>query len=93
MRIESRQKITYYDVYIAKDGKEFNTREDCINHEKELDGIRKVCPTCNGAGWLQGKFVPAYDNYDIGHVEAHYEWDECPTCHGKKYLEKKVVWE
>ena len=93
MRIVKRQKTVEYDVYVAKDGQEFTSEELCIDHEKYLDGDKKICPSCGGKGYHQGKWVEPYDNYDIGHVEGHYVHDTCETCKGKGYLEKKVTWE
>jgi len=95
MRTEqrTRQVVQTYTVYIAKDGKEFDTEDKCKHHEMMLDGTRIVCPHCNGEKRFRGRFVEAYDNYDIGHVDAHYEWNTCPRCHGKGYLEKKTTWE
>ena len=82
MRTEQRTKkvVQTYNVYIAKDGKEFESEDECKHHEMILDGTRVVCPHCNG-------------NKDIGHVDAHYEWNTCPRCEGKGYLEKKTTWE
>ena len=36
MKTEVRTKTVVYNVYIAKDGKEFTSEEECINHEKYL---------------------------------------------------------
>lgn len=82
-----------YKIYIAKDGKEFNSESECKHHEMILNGTRIICPKCHGAKGFQGRFIEAYDNYDIGHVDAHYEWTICDKCKGKGYLEKKVTWE
>ena len=94
MRTEqrTRQVTQTYNVYIAKDGKEFESEDACKHHEMILDGTRKVCPSCNGQGGFKGKYSPPYDNYDVGHVEGHYEWNTCPKCNGKGYLEKKITW-
>jgi len=95
MKTETRTKIIEqeYNVYIAKDGKEFDSEDECIHYEMMLDGIRVKCPVCDGKGYVRGRFVEAYDNYDIGHVDAHYEYNKCNRCNGKGYLEKKIVWE
>lgn len=93
MRTETRQKMVDYTVYIAKDGREFETRESCEAHEEELDGTRKECPTCHGRGYSEGRWVePGYDP-GLGAIEGHYEHNTCPTCGGKGYLKKKVSWE
>ena len=95
MRKETRQRtvVQEYNVYVAKDGKEFTSEDECKLYEKRLNGDVIECPECNGRGKFRGRFVPAYDNYDIGHVEAHYEYETCKRCGGKGYLEKKVTWE
>ena len=93
MKTVTRQKMVDYNVYIAKDGQEFTSERACLDHEKILDCTRKVCPDCHGQGYHEGRWIPAYDNYDIGHVEGHYEHNTCQTCGGKGYLDKKVTWE
>lgn len=95
MRTEQRERtvVEKYNVYIAKDGKEFTYKDECENYEKMLDGTRIVCPACNGQKYFRGRWVEAYDNYDVGHVDAHYEYNRCEKCNGKGYLEKKVTWE
>lgn len=94
MKKVTRQKtvVQDYNVYIAKDGKEFPSESACILYEKRLDGTIIDCPDCRGQGRFQGRFVPAYDNYDIGHVDAHYEYETCKRCGGKGYLEKVITW-
>ena len=94
MRTETRQKtvVVDYKVYIAKDGKEFESERECENYEKMLEGTRKVCPRCHGEGGWHGRWIEPYDNYDIGHVEGHYEWNTCPECGGKGYLDKVITW-
>ena len=93
MRTETREKVVKYEVYIAKDGKEFLSSHECEDYEKYLNGTRKKCPMCGGLGSLKTEWVEAYDNYDIGHVEAHWEYKKCTKCNGKGYLDKKVTWE
>lgn len=95
MRIENRTKLITksYNVYISNDGKEWPSEDACIKHEKRLNGDIIDCPECHGEGRIRGRFIEAYDNYDIGHVDAHYEYETCKKCKGKGYLEKKVSWE
>lgn len=93
MRTEIRQKLVDYEVYITKDGKEFTNPDDAKHHELILEGIRKVCPNCGGKRMFRGKWVEPYDNYDIGHVDGHYEYEYCKMCGGKGWLEKKETWE
>lgn len=95
MKTVTRQKtvIQNYNVYVAKDGKEFASEDACKLYEKRLNGDIKDCPECHGEGRIRGRWVSAYDNYDIGHVDAHYEYDICKCCGGKGYLEKKISWE
>lgn len=88
-----KQKLVDYEVYRSIDGKEFEYKSECEDHELRLSGLRKECPNCHGQGKFRGRFVPEYDNYDIGHVDAHYEYETCKTCNGKGYLDKKVSWE
>ena len=94
MKQEVRTKtVKYnYNVYIAKDGKEFNTEDECIHHEMMLDGIRIVCPNCNGQGSWKTDYVPEYDHWD-GTMGGYWNYEKCPKCKGKGYLEKKVTWE
>lgn len=95
MRTEIRTKMMpqSYKVYIAKDGKEYNTEKDCKHHEMILDGTRVVCPECNGKGQVPEEFE--YDNYHTGAPEKTTIYPTCKKCNGKGYLEKKTktVWE
>lgn len=90
--IRTKQVTETYKVYIAKDGKEFHDEEDCIHHEKILDGTRIVCPRCNGDGYINGRYIEPYDHWE-GKMGGYYDCDKCPKCNGKGYLEKKVIWE
>jgi hypothetical protein len=68
------------EKYKAKDGMIFSTEEECIFHEKKLDGLIKTCHFCLG--------TKKVDVYGDGYVFA-----TCNTCDGKGYLERKEVWE
>ena len=93
MRVEKKTKLVIYKVYIAKDGKEFNSRKECEHHEKILDGTRIVCPHCNGEGkvWTEVE----YEDYHTGLPETSTFQVTCDKCNGRGYLEKKikVTWE
>lgn len=94
MRKEERKKtvvINYY-AYVSDDGKEFETERECIDYEKRKNGERITCPDCGGRGYFDGRWIEPYDNYDIGHVDGHYETTTCKKCGGKGYLDKKVSW-
>lgn len=93
MKTEIRTKTVKYAVYIAKDGKEFETKNKCIFHEKKLDGIIKECPECHGKGKITKEYE--YDNYHTGAPEKSIIYPTCTKCNGKGYLEKKnkEVWE
>ena len=90
--IRTKQVTETYKVYVAKDGKEFKYEEDCINHEKILDGTRIVCPECHGEGSWKTDYVPEYDHWD-GKMGGYWNYQKCPRCKGKGYLDKKVTWE
>ena len=91
--IRTKQVTETYKVYVAKDGKEFKYEEDCINHEKIIDGTRIVCPECHGEGKIA--MIEEYNNYHTGVPERTTIYPTCPKCNGKGYLEKKIkeVWE
>ena len=93
MKKEVRTKTVEYNVYIAKDGKEFTSPKDCKHYEMILDGTRMVCPECNGKGRIA--IEEEYDNYHTGAPEISTIYPTCPKCNGKGYLEKKIkeVWE
>ena len=93
MKKETRTKTVEYDVYVAKDGKEFETEKECIHHEKILDGTRKVCPECEGKGYFLTEEMD--ENYHTGAPEKRVLKTTCKSCHGKGYLEKvlKETWE
>lgn len=92
METKVRTKTVEYNVYVAKDGKEFISEEECVNHEKILDGTRIICPSCGGKGGCRGKWIEPYDHWD-GPMGGYYEHHTCEKCKGKGYLDKKVTWE
>ena len=94
MKVDQRERtaVQKYIVYIAKDGKEFESKEKCEDYEKILDGTRIVCPDCNGKGRWQTDYVPEYDHWD-GKMGGYWNYKTCDRCKGKGYLEKKVTWE
>ena len=94
MKTETRTRLVQqsYKVYIAKDGKEFDSEESCRHHEMILDGTRIVCPHCGGKGGWKGKWIDPYWHWD-GPMGGYYEYHTCEKCKGKGYLEKKVTWE
>ncbi len=94
MKVDQRKRtvVQEYNVYIAKDGKEFTSEKECINHEKILDGTRIVCPKCGGKGYIHEKWIEPYEHWD-GPMGGYYERDECKHCGGKGYLDKKITWE
>ena len=87
--------VQEYNVYIAKDGKEFTSEDECVHHEKMLDGTRIECPECHGKGRVNERAEQIYDGGLYGDHQYHTRWtsDKCPKCNGKGYLEKKVTWE
>ena len=93
MKKETRTKSVEYDVYIAKDGKEFKTEKECVHYEKILEGTRIVCPECEGKGFVL--YESLEENYHTGVLEKMYNKCECDKCKGKGYLDKiiKEVWE
>jgi len=93
MKKEIRTKTVKYNVYIAKDGKEFNSESDCKHHEMILNGTRIICPECNGKGKID--VIEEYDNYHTGVLEKTTIYPTCTKCNGKGYLEKKIkeIWE
>lgn len=95
MRRETREKTVTYDVYVAKDGKEFSSIDECIGHEKMLDGERITCPECNGKGRVNERSERVFDGGLYGDHQYHTYWtsDKCEKCNGKGYLEKKITWE
>lgn len=95
MRRETRTKTVEYEVYVAKDGQEFSTMDECLHHEMILDGERMTCPACCGKGRVNERTEKYFDGGMYGDHEYHTYWtsDECPKCKGKGYLEKKTIWE
>lgn len=92
MKEITRQKTVDYKVYVAKDGQEFTSLEDCQHHEKILDGTRIVCPECHGNGRWQTGYVPEHEHWE-GTMGGYCTYETCPKCGGKGWLEKKVTWE
>jgi len=93
MKKEIRTKTVEYEVYVAKDGEEFETEKDCILYEKRLDGLIKDCEACNGTGEIRETYEDV--DYHSGAPIELVRYRTCPKCNGKGYLEKKLkeVWE
>ena len=87
----TRKKTVEYVVYIAKDGKEFNSKKECIFYEKKLDGDIIDCPECHGTGKVESYYE--YDNYHTGVVERVLTHPTCKKCKGRGYLEKTIVYQ
>ena len=92
MKEVTRQKTVDYKVYVAKDGQEFTSLEDCQHHEKILDGTRIVCPECHGEGRYRTDYVPEFEHWE-GTMGGYWNYKTCSKCGGKGWLEKKVTWE
>ena len=90
MKIEIRTKQVKYNVYIASDGKEFSCESDAEEHERILNGDKKVCVVCKGEGLVNGRYQTTTWNYGHSRKEM-WITDDCPECEGKGYLEKKWV--
>jgi len=58
MKIETRTKEIQVNVYIARDGKEYSREEECLAHEKILDGyvLSELAEKANLG-------IPNYDDY------------------------------
>lgn len=91
MKEIKEQKTIYVTKYQAFDGKVFEYRSDCEDHEKRLRGERKECPHCHGKGFISQGWhqVRNYMTYQYEDVE---DTETCKQCGGKGYLEKKEVW-
>lgn len=88
METEVRTKTVKYKVYVAKDGKEFTSEDECVNHEKILDGTRIICPSCGGKGGWRGKWIEPYDHWD-GPMGGYYEHHTCENVKERGILIKK----
>lgn len=91
MKEIKEQETIYVTKYQAFDGKVFEYRSDCEDHEKRLRGERKECPRCHGKGYISLGWhqVRNYMTYQYEDVE---DTETCKQCGGKGYLEKKEVW-
>lgn len=68
------------EIYIAEDGREFNNKEDCIKHEKELlyiNGLKKalleVKKICGAYACCN---CPLADNEKCPASFKYSDWDE-----------------
>ena len=93
MKLETKTKTIEYEVYIAEDGKEFESEGECKLYEKKLAGDVKDCPDCNGRGWILIDILN--EDYHTGAQIINHDSKICKTCMGKGYLVKKIkeVWE
>lgn len=91
MRIEDRTKVVHYNVYIANDGREFETESACRDYEKRLNGERKTCEFCGGKGYISEGWHDVRNELTCQYERVEYT-HKCPKCDGKGYLERKEVW-
>ena len=88
-----RTVVQEYNVYIADDGREFDSERECTDYELRKKGDRITCPRCGGCGYTDERWVgPGYDS-SFGVIEGHFARTTCDKCHGKGYLDKKTTWE
>ena len=92
MKTVTKTKVVEYQVYIAKDGREFSDPDACTDYEKLLNGERKKCSKCGGTGHINYRTYKSLNEltYQMEDVETS---DVCPECKGKGYLEKVTKWE
>lgn len=57
----------------------FKTEQECIHHEKMLQGIRKICPECKGTK-------------EVDQTGDGRSFSKCDTCSAKGWVEKEEVW-
>jgi len=74
-----RQIIVQATKYEAKGGSVHDTEQECEHHEKVVQGTRKQCSHCGGAG--------VNDPYGDG---RHLY--QCDYCKGKGWVEKQEAW-
>ena len=86
MEIVDKKEVVTIRKYKAIDGTMFDSIEDCLRYERTLNVKKRKCDKCNGVGFVMGRWVEPFDNYDIGHIEGHHEWDLCPKCNGERYI-------
>ena len=93
-----------YEVtrYMSRDGQEFKTARDCIEHEASLNGLFNVCPKCKGKGHVLGDPITkmVYDEALTGYSGSMtpmyssqvtgYKQIDCDVCHGHGYTKNEV---
>lgn len=65
----TRQKPEYYNVYIADDGTEFTSRQECVSYEFQLEKDKRKLPYCSGED-IEGYYA------DLWYIksEEEFEW-------------------
>lgn len=71
MRTEmrTRQKPEYYNVYIADDGTEFTSRQECVSYEFQLEKDKRKLPYCSGED-MEGNYAALW----YIKSEEEFEW-------------------
>lgn len=83
------RKVTENTIYVAFDGREFNSEAECLAHEKHVKEVQAHirCPKCFGEGYItvhKTVFVePMQRAYDNG---ERSERERCAFCNGKGYI-------
>ena len=74
-------------VFVSDDGKEFNTKSECLKHEGKY-----ICPKCNGESVIQEKYNAYPKNLpDSGWVDDwKYRPVDCDVCKGAGYTDKQL---
>ena len=89
MKTRVGRKVVTYKQYVAKDGKVFDNKDECILHEKKLRGEIIECPDCHGTGKV--RVTEDYDDYHTGELRTMTYYPTCVKCNGKGYLKKKII--
>lgn len=90
MEIKKRQIEEIF--FVAFDGKEFKTQDECIHYECVQKGKRKNCDECHSKGEITcNNDMDGAGNW--GSATGVLYWQErCKKCNGKGYLELSEVW-
>lgn len=90
--MEIKKRLIEETYFVAFDGKEFKTQEECVHYEAVKNGKRKTCDECNGRGEITcDNDMDGAGNWGSSTGVSYWQ-EPCKKCNGKGFLELNQMW-